>query len=313
MRMATFHTLGHRRAQEPAKARYARAMADLAHRTIELTDGRELAYCEFGDSSGTPLLYFHGFPGSRLEPEMAATPSAIPGVRLIAVDRPGFGRSSPQPGRRLVDWPHDVAQLADGLGLERFACMGVSGGGPYALACAHAIPERLTRVACVAGVGPFGVPGATEGMMIANRMLFTVARYSQAAVRLAMWPMLRQIKRGSLPLDRMAKQLPPPDREVLERPGVRESFVESAIESLRQGLRAVGEEAQLYSRDWGFAHADIGMEVHLYQGELDRNVSPSMGRWQAGALPHCKAHFYPDEGHLSLVMNRMDEIVENLK
>ncbi len=288
-------------------------MPDPDCQTITLSDGRTLAYCEFGNPEGTPVFYFHGFPGSRLEAGIVKAALVKSGIRLIAADRPGFGRSSSQPGRRLLDWPRDVTALADALDLPRFACMGFSGGGPYALACARAIPERLTRVACVCGVGPFDVPNATHGMMLANRILFYTARYSQAGVRLMMWQLQRQMKRGPEALDRMAKMLPEPDRAVLARPDVSQAFVDATIESLRQGLGAAGQEAQLYARDWGFAHADIEMEVDLYQGELDRNVAPSMGHWQADALPHCKPHFYPEEGHLSVLVNRLDEIADNLR
>ncbi len=280
---------------------------------VRLRDGRSLAWAEYGDPSGKPVLYFHGFPGSRLEPALAGDDLARAGARLIAIDRPGFGGSTFQPGRRLLDWPHDAASFADSLGLGRFACMGVSGGGPYALACALQLGERLTRAAVVCGVGPLDTPEGSRGMMRTNRLLFGAARHSKTAVRLVTALMARSLRRDpSAALLRMTRSRPEPDRAVLERPEVLEIFALSFMESLRPGTRGAGLEAQLYARPWGFRLEDVTAEIDLYQGELDVNVAPSMGRYQASALPHCKAHFFPDEGHFSLAVIHMEEIVRRL-
>jgi pimeloyl-ACP methyl ester carboxylesterase len=112
---------------------------------IELRDGRQLGYAEWGDSAGGPLLFFHGWPGSRLEGRLGDEAAKTCRVRLIALDRPGMGLSDFQSRRALVDWPDDVVQLADALGLERFAVLGISGGGPYAAACAWKLSDRLTH------------------------------------------------------------------------------------------------------------------------------------------------------------------------
>ncbi len=278
--------------------------------TIALRDGRSLAYAEFGAPDGVPVLYFHGFPGSRLEAELAGEAAAKAGARIIAIDRPGFGHSSPQRRRRILDWPADVCALADSLQLTHFAAMGVSGGGPYAAVCAYRIPDRLSRVAIVCGVGPFHAPHATRGMSRMNRVLFGISRYSAWLPRLALAVMARVVRRDPLrAIAQMSKCLPAPDRAVLARPQVIESFTRGALESLRQGTREAAHESTLYPRPWGFRLEDITREVLLYQGELDVNVPPSMGRYQAQALPNCRAHFYPTEGHLSLVINRADEIL----
>ncbi len=280
---------------------------------VQLRDGRSLAWAEYGDPAGKPVLYFHGFPGSRLEPGFAGDDLARVGARLIAIDRPGFGRSTFQPGRRLLDWPDDVASFANSLGLDRFACMGVSGGGPYVLACALRLSERLTRAAVVCGVGPLDTPEGSRGMMRMNRLLFGTARYSRAAVRLVTALMARSLRRDpSAALERMTRSLPGPDRAALERPGALENFALSTLESLRSGTRGAGLEARLYARSWGFRLEEVTAEIELYQGELDVNVAPSMGRYQASALPHCKAHFYPSEGHLSLAFGHLEEIVRSL-
>jgi pimeloyl-ACP methyl ester carboxylesterase len=289
-------------------------MADVGTlRTMTLRDGRTLAWAEFGDLAGKPVMYFHGFPGSRLEARSAHDAALKAGARILAVDRPGFGRSSPRPGRRIMDWPADVCEWGDALGLERFAALGVSGGGPYAAVCAYRIPDRLTRVAIVCGVGPFDIPHSTEGMMPMNRMLFGLSRYSELFPRLIMAYMARQIRKNpEAARARMSAQMPEVDRQAMERPEMRDAFTASALEALRQGAREAGHESALYARPWGFRLEDIEREVLLYQGELDANVPPAMGRYQASALPNCSAQFYPDEGHLSLALNRVGEVLEAL-
>jgi pimeloyl-ACP methyl ester carboxylesterase len=121
---------------------------------IALPDGRSLAYAEFGDPDGRPVLFFHGTPGYRLNPWIEDAELRSLGVRLIALDRPGVGRSTPRPQRRLLDWPDDVQTLADVLGLERFAVVGFSNGGPHAAACAHKLGRRVSGTALVAPMPP---------------------------------------------------------------------------------------------------------------------------------------------------------------
>src|SRR5689334_22999351 len=127
---------------------------------LRLADGRDLAWCERGTPAGTPVFVFHGLPGSRLQRHPDESISTALNARIILTDRPGFGMSSPHPGRTLADWPADVAALADHLGIERFALMGVSGGGPSGCACAAMLGDRVTRAAIVNSVGP---PGSMSG------------------------------------------------------------------------------------------------------------------------------------------------------
>ena len=128
---------------------------------IALGDGRRIAYCEWGDRGGWPILLCHGAPGSRVfGPDSTTTAEA--GVRLITVDRPGYGRSDPRPGRQIRDWPADVEELAAALGIDEFDVAGHSSGGPYALACAAAFPGRVKRVALVSCIAPYGEPSSEQ-------------------------------------------------------------------------------------------------------------------------------------------------------
>jgi pimeloyl-ACP methyl ester carboxylesterase len=147
---------------------------------LRLRDGRRLAYREYGASEGVPVFFFHGWPGSRLDfaPNEGAARDA--GARVIAVDRPGIGESDPQPGRQVLDWPRDVSELADSLGVERFAVLGFSFGGPYARACAYVLADRVTRAGLVSCLGPIDDSNAKRGMP-------PPTRYGLAAARISSW------------------------------------------------------------------------------------------------------------------------------
>ena len=137
-------------------------------RTFELPDGRRLGYTELGDPEGFPLFLFHGTPGSRLAHAQGDPVSQIPGLRIIMTDRPGYGLSDPQPKRTLLDWPDDVAALADHLELHRFAVAGGSGGGPHAAACAYRLAERVSVAILFSSPAPANLAGAAKGLSIGN-------------------------------------------------------------------------------------------------------------------------------------------------
>src|SRR5215472_17164585 len=130
------------------------SMTPITDAIIRLPDGRALGYMQVGPSDGYPLFYFHGHQSSRLEVLLWAEMALAAGVRMIALDRPGIGRSDPKAGYHLLDWPDDVEEVANQLGIERFAIAAVSGGGAYALACAYKIPHRLTACGLICSIAP---------------------------------------------------------------------------------------------------------------------------------------------------------------
>jgi pimeloyl-ACP methyl ester carboxylesterase len=150
--------------------------------TIRTVDGRKLAYMEGGDPNGAPVFYFHGLPGSRSDFDRPLGHEALAGsgVRVIGVDRPGFGASDFQPGRRYDDWPADVATVADALGVARFGVLGYSAGGPYVVACARALADRLTFAGIVSGVGPAETPRFRHRMAKTEAIMTRLARVAPA-------------------------------------------------------------------------------------------------------------------------------------
>jgi pimeloyl-ACP methyl ester carboxylesterase len=278
---------------------------DSGGQTIGLRDGRRLGYAEWGDPSGQPLLYYHGWPSSQVEGRLADQAAKASGVRLIAPDRPGMGLSDFQPRRRMVDWPDDVAEAADALGLERFAVLGISGGGPYAAVCAWKLPHRLVGAGIVSGFGPLDVAGATAGMTRQNRLLFKMVGRLPVLPRLLMGiTAVQATRRPDRVLDRAS--VAAVDRAAWQR--VREVFKASLPETFRGGGRGPAWELRLYARPWGFRLQDIRMPVQLWHGEQDANAPVAMGRQLAAAIPDCRARFYPGEGHLHFV-DRLPEIL----
>jgi len=280
--------------------------------TLRLGDGRRLGYAEYGEPGGEPFFYFHGHPGSRLQGRFADQAAAAAGLRVIALDRPGYGLSDFQPGRALTDWPGDVAEAADQLQISRFSVAGVSGGGPYALACAWRMPERVIRAAVISGVGPYQVPGITKGMRLQNQVLFRLGSRWPALAGALMRSMRRSItSRPERAIEALARAMSPPDAKIVRRPEVREVLVADFSEAFRNGSDGAAWEVVVLGRPWGFCLDEIEPEVHLWQGEDDTLVPPAMGRYQAEHIPHCQARMLPGEGHL-LVIDHMPDLIQAL-
>jgi pimeloyl-ACP methyl ester carboxylesterase len=277
---------------------------------LQLGDGRRLGYCQYGAPGGAPAFFFHGWPGSRLDfaPNESAAKDA--GVRMIAVDRPGIGRSDPQPGRRVLDWPSDVSELADSLGIERFAVLGFSFGGPYARACAHVLADRVTRAGLVSCLGPIDDPDAKRGMPPPTRYGLAAARISPWFARPMVWFTARQALGGKM-IDRLSKSMSPPDAEVLRRQDVRKGLGQSLAESFRQGNAPATWDGVAVARGEGFRLEEIETEVLIWHGEHDHNDPVAMARAQERRLQHAKAIYYPDDGHL-IFFSRIEQILTAL-
>jgi pimeloyl-ACP methyl ester carboxylesterase len=276
--------------------------------------GRRLAWSEFGDLRGRVVLYFHGFPGSRLEVSLIQHVAARLCIRLVVPDRPGIGASDFQPARHIQDWPADVEALADKLRLERFHLLGVSGGGPYALATALAIPQRLYGVSIVSGVGETTSSGALDGM---NPLATRFIRFNQRMPGVARWtlthllgPLLKAAP--ALVLKILAGSAPEADMKVLNQPAVRGITLMSVCEAMRQGPKGVVQELALISRPWGFDPGNIRVPLQLWHGEADITVPVSMGRRHAQQIPGCDAYFLPGEGHFSVLIGYIQDILKLL-
>ena len=280
---------------------------------VTLSDRRKLGYNEYGPTDGKPLFYFHGTPSSRIEWQMFGGEQLATQLhlRVISIDRPGMGLSDFQVGRCLLDWPTDVVALADELGIDHFAVLAFSGGGPYAAVCALAIPERLTSVGIVSGAGPFTETEVADGINPMSRQFFDLCRDKPVRGRmmLRMMGAMAHYAPNRLIAQTMAA-LPEPDQTVLKRPEVQQWYLQTMREAQRRGPRGAQHDTALMVSPWEFRPQEIKMAVHLWYGEADRDIPIAMGRSLAAAIPKSQAHFYPDEGHLSVFVNHVQNIME---
>ena len=266
-------------------------------REIRLRDGRQLAYCEWGDLEGEPVVLLHGQPGSRLFcPDEEATESAQ--TRLLTIDRPGYGRSDPRPGGALLDWPSDFAELADQLDLPPCPVVGWSAGGKYALAIGFAAPDRVTAIGLAASPGPRDlVPGARDELDAEDRAVVALLAADRPAA-------LAEISKncawyaGDGWATMFAESWGDADDRLLARPENLEPIKAWLREGARQG--SAGFEADLLDAltPWGFSVADVGQRAHVWCAQSDIQVGQAHARYLAESIPRATLVTFPDEGHL---------------
>jgi pimeloyl-ACP methyl ester carboxylesterase len=291
-------------------------VTDGAARSIALGDGRRLAYAEYGDPAGIPVLWFHGAPSSRFEPLLIGDDALrAHGLRVIAPDRPGMGASDFQPRRAFDDWPGDVASLADALGLQRFAVIGFSGGGPYVAACAARIPERITRAVVVSGGWNMNWPEAREGIPWPNRLLFTLSRRAPWLLAAMLKLMVAMSKDGdpAKDLEELRKRVPAPDFEALREPFRMKAMNRIIRGSVQQGTAGPVHDLALYAREFTLRPEDARMPVAFFHGERDANAPIGLARKVSGAMPGATLAAYPREAHMSMLCARFDDIAPALR
>ncbi len=280
--------------------------------TVEAGDGRTLTFEEVGDPAGAPIFVLHGTPGCRLSgrhPDLTRVSAA--GLRLVTYDRPGYGRSTRHPGRRVVDCVRDVAKIADALDIQRFAVSGGSGGGPHALAVAARLPERVTRVACVVGAAPYDAEDFDwfGGMDPANVREFGWALTGEAVLAAE----LQRLAQGSL--DRVDEdptalfgevELSESDRTVLRDPGVRETLRASTHEMFAAGVWGWVDDDLALVQPWGFDLRELRVSVEIRYGATDVLVPAAHGKWLAAHVPRAEVIVDDHGGHLSTPDRRLE-------
>jgi pimeloyl-ACP methyl ester carboxylesterase len=280
---------------------------------VRTPDGRALAVDSGGDPSGRPVLAFMGTPNSRLLYAPTLVDAAARGVQLISYDRPGYGRSTPRPDHRIADVAADVRAICDALGIGELPVWGISGGGPYALACAALLPEIVTAAASLASPAPYGSDGLDyfTGMGEENVNDIKLSLTDPQAARAKLEEDREQLL-ALTPAELAAvlrTLLSPVDAAVLDG-----RLAEYLVQSDRDGLSAGGQgwwdESLALVRPWGFSLSQIARPVLLLHGHADRFVPIEHGRWLAGQIPGVEARLLPDDGHLTLLQNRVGEVHE---
>lgn len=280
--------------------------------TVTLGDGRELGWAEFGHPDGDPVLWFHGTPGARTQiPPSVDEVALARGFRIITVERPGTGRSTDHRYHRVLDLAADIEVLADALGLRRFAVVGLSGGGPYTLAVAHAMPDRVVCATLLGGLGPVRGPDA---VLSYTRVLRFLAPPLEV-LRTPIGSLLNGVLKVATPFadaayGAYATVLGLADRDTLREPAFRVMFIRDLVEAGE--LRAAAHDMALFARHWGFQLSEVEVPVVCWQGLSDHIVPPSHGHHQAARLPRGELRVRPGAGHFA-GFNQAVDVLDRLR
>jgi pimeloyl-ACP methyl ester carboxylesterase len=286
---------------------YGRRANDLEHegiaivKTLKLSDGRYLAYDEYGDPDGTPVIFNHGLADSRLirNPDDGVTASL--GVRVIAADQPGVGGSSPQPCRRMVDWGKDIEELVDALGLGTFNVAGHSSGAPHALAITYRLSDRVGKIALASPVAPLDEPDMSELMINREMKLVVKLHHLHHVIK---WAPKHSATKSEhdIPhfVETTANDDPSDADTFLTDPALREMFVASFAAGMSQGDERLFE-ITMALWDWGFKPEDINQHVELFYGDADDILDPKMPQHLGARLPNCTTHVWNGAGHYGFV------------
>ncbi len=267
-------------------------------RTLRTRDGRQIGFATFGDPEGVPVFYFHGLASSRLEGALAHPVGLQRNVRLVAIDRPGYGLTDPRPGYRIPDVVDDVVAVADALDLAQFSLVSVSTGGPFALATAARLPERVRALALISSPAPYSERSGLVGMDIRSRVILVwLPRFAPWLLG-PIWNRLAALSDSDPTrlLRLIADTMPSSERRAISSPEIAEVFMDASYEAFRTGTRGVVAEQRLLARGWGFDLEAVTAPVWLWHGEEDGASPVAMAHWLVAALPKCQAHFLPDRG-----------------
>lgn len=274
-----------------------------------LPDGRTLGWSEYGAASGRPILGFHGTPACRRLFMPADEPASHLGLRMIAADRPGYGLSSPSPGRTLADWATDAERLMDHLSIRRAPILAVSGGCPYGVATAAMLPTRISGLALVSPLGEVGNPRARAMMSRLQRAFFVglprlprLLRHAAAAARASF------LAAPESSFAALLRLLPPADRSVLSAPAAQRWVIDMTEAAVRPGIEGAVSDLAIYARPWEVDPATVACPSVLWQGTADHivpvEVAFELGRQLAGSA----VHRLDGHGHFWII-EHIDEVL----
>jgi pimeloyl-ACP methyl ester carboxylesterase len=283
---------------------------------IQLPGGGVIAFEEYGDPNGVPVIFCHGWPSSRTMARLTDEPARELGIRIVSFDRPGIRDSSFQPNRKLGDWPRLLEQVVERLGLREFRVLAISGGAPYAYATAVAMPERVRAIAIVGGAPPIAEITDGEGLLPLYRWMLALYRTRPALLRRCFYVVRPFLSVRSpvrfRPFVLKMLRLRPCDAESLRNAAAFDAVFESQRLAWRASAEGVMADAEIYAQPWGFAIEDVRVPVRLWHGKEDRAFSVQLAEQMVRRLPNCKSRFVNDAGHYSLPIRHMREILEDL-
>jgi pimeloyl-ACP methyl ester carboxylesterase len=285
-------------------------------RFVQLQGDAVVAFQEYGDANGVPVMFCHGWPSSCTMAQLTEEPARELGVHIISPDRPGISGSSLQPNRKLADWPRVIERVLDHVGIGEFRALAISGGAPYAYALAATMPERVRAIAIVGGAIPMAELEDARGLLPLYRWMLALNRSRPQLLRrlfcmarpiLALRPPVRL-----RPLLLKMLMLRPCDAESLRDAAAFEAIFESQRRAWRGSAEGVMADAQIYAHPWGFSLEDVHVPVRLWHGKQDRAFSVHLAEEVAKRLPDCNARFIDNAGHYSLPIRHMRDILQDL-
>jgi pimeloyl-ACP methyl ester carboxylesterase len=277
-------------------------LLNLENEIFKLPDGRGLGYAKYGNPNGKPVLFFHGIPGSRLQrnPDLSALHELS--FCVYALDRPGTGLSTYQENRKLLDWPNDVRAFCDGLGINKFAVFGISSGGPYALATAYQMSDRVTHVSLVSALAPLHEGKLFDIIDPKMKRLFSFAkRMSELMKGVLNIAFLFLKNKFDLAFETLVADLPESDKNLLHQPLITGMFKRDVAEAFRQGSKGVVSDMKILSEPWGFLLDEIKMPVHIWHGTADTIVPIQLANYMIENLPNAQPHLIEGAGHFMAV------------
>jgi pimeloyl-ACP methyl ester carboxylesterase len=282
---------------------------------IAVGDDRQIGFAEFGDPQGRAIFWLHGTPGARRQIPMEARVHAEQRqIRLIGVDRPGIGSSTPYQYDTVFAFAEDLSTMADTLGIDRFEVIGLSGGGPYTLACAAAMPDRVVAAGVIGGVAPTMGSDAIAGGVMGSVGL-RVAPLLQVAggpIGVATSALIRLIRPvGSPVVDLYGRVSPEADRRLLARPEIKAMFLDDLLNGSRKQMAAPFADVVVFARDWGFRLDEVKVPVRWWHGDHDHIVPFEHGLHVVARLPDVEMYHLPGESHLA-GLGRAEEILDTM-
>ncbi|MFZ7128608.1 MAG: alpha/beta fold hydrolase [Desulfobacterales bacterium] len=262
---------------------------------VSLAGGRTLAYTDIGEPDWPCVFFFHGAPGSRLHLAYLEERFLAERIRVVSLDRPAYGGSSPQPGRSMADWPPDVAALADALGIARFGVAGHSSGGPYAVACAALLPERVSAGIVLGGVTDMGWPGAWEGYVDSECELMRMPDEAAAVA----WCVERYGEDGKGLFSASDFEWAEPDKAIFADGRIGPALKLAMTEALQRGVTGYAQDIFVQGRPWPFDPKAIAVPVHVLHGELDALVPLAHSCHTSEVIPGSTMRVLPGHGHVT--------------
>ncbi len=281
---------------------------------VKLEDGGHLAYDEYGDAAGVPVIFCHGWPSSRCMAQLADEAARRVGVRIISPDRPGINGSSFVNQRTLHDWPAVLRALAAHFGITEFHMLAISGGAPYAYVSAWAMPQQVKAIAVASGVPPITELQSRVGLFRLHRAMLAVHERSPKLLR-GMFHVARPF--ASVPMSLRYRPflrliLQRMDAEALRDRAAFESCFESSRAAWRASLEGVIADAEIYARPWGFPLEEIRAPIRLWHGVKDRTFSFRLAQQLAERFQNCRLEIIENAGHYSLPIRNMERILADL-